>query len=119
MVRRMAFVMMAVFIPIAAEAQPDCSAALEAFSYAYKAYNDCSAAGRGAQGCASETSGYNAARQRLDNCRTPAATPSPDADFKSRFDEFPRPEWERDYEPQRRWRSRERMRLEEPRRSRR
>jgi len=66
----------------------DCSGAIESLSFAYKAYNDCSAAGRGAQGCAPETAAYEAARQRLDDCRAQgAASSSSEPDFKSRFED--------------------------------
>jgi len=75
----------------------DCSAAAESFSWAYKAYNDCSSAGKGAQGCAAQIAGYDAARRRLDDCRaqgTSGTSRSSDAesDFKTRFEEMPRPE---------------------------
>lgn len=51
-----------------ATAASDCVSEGHQFTQAYKAYNDCSAAGRGAAGCANETRAYDAVRTRLDSC---------------------------------------------------
>src|SRR5688572_30918874 len=46
----------------------DCAREGQRLGDAYKAYNDCSAAGRGAAGCAGETAAYDATRAQYDAC---------------------------------------------------
>jgi hypothetical protein len=64
---RLATIALFLALPASLKAS-DCAREGQSLSHAYKAYNDCSAAGRGAAGCAGETSAYETARAQFDAC---------------------------------------------------
>jgi hypothetical protein len=64
---RLAAIALILALPASLQAS-DCAREGESLSHAYKEYNDCSAAGRGAAGCAGETSAYETARAQFDAC---------------------------------------------------
>jgi hypothetical protein len=76
----------------------DCGPHYERMSLAYRAYNECSAAGRGAAGCASESAAYDAARAQLDSCyerRREASQPNwPASTIQREYERPERPERE-------------------------
>jgi len=64
---RLAAIALCLALPTCLHAS-DCAREGQRLGQAYKAYNDCSAAGRGATGCAGETGAYDAARTQYDEC---------------------------------------------------